>query len=176
MLTFSLYNETGRDEEEKKLNLKNNENNENEMKPSKRGNKNNEKPSKTKSNVNIKRNEDDEYESSDSIKNNLTLSSKKKSKKETPEEEVEKIFKMEPTDNVIMQQQSKFIYKIIFDNTKNLEYTQINLDELWTLVSKNKDFSKHNIKNKSDLLDIVIYLDGEGKCLYSPGDKNITLV
>jgi hypothetical protein len=52
----------------------------------------------------------------------------------------------------------------------------ISLDNLWNLVSKNKEFSKHNIRNKSEMLEIVKDLDALGKCLYSPEDKTITMV
>jgi len=180
MLTFTLYNETGKDIDTNDM-MKSQDNddspNEDDFKPQKR----NKKFDKNKTKPNIYDNAANDIISSEDEKINNTnfpVSAKKKIKKESPEEEVENIFKMESSSEVenISQQKSKFIYKIIYDNTKNREFSQIGLDELWTLVSKNKDFSKHNIKNKQDLLGIVNALDVQGKCLYSEEDKSITLV
>ncbi len=180
MLTFTLYNETGKDVDPTEMmkSLEEDESqNENEFKAQKRTRKND----KSKSKTNIPDIAEDDLDSSESEKRirntNLPLSEKKRIKKESPEEEVENIFKMEPTEATgFSQEKSKFIYKVIYDNTKNREFSQIGLDELWTLVSKNKDFSKHKIRSKSDLLQIVIALDVQGKCLYSEEEKSITLV
>ncbi len=180
MLTFTLYNETGKDVDPTEMmkSLEEDESqNENEFKAQKRTRKND----KSKSKTNIPDNAEDDLDSSETEKRirntNLPLSEKKRIKKESPEEEVENIFKMEPTEATgFSQEKSKFIYKVIYDNTKNREFSQIGLDELWTLVSKNKDFSKHKIRSKSDLLQIVIALDVQGKCLYSEEEKSITLV
>lgn len=70
----------------------------------------------------------------------------------------------------------KFIFKIIYDNTKSDEYQTISADNLWNLVCKNKDFSSYGIKNKKQMLQIVRELDDSGKCMYSNEDDNITLV
>ncbi len=179
MLTFTLYNETGKDIDPSEM-FKSQEEEESQNEKDFKAQKRSRKSDKTKSKTNIPAIADDDLESSESekrTKNNLNISDRKRIKKESPEEEVEKLFKMEPTEALgVPQEKSKFIYKIIYDNTKNREFSQIGLDELWTLVSKNKDFSKHNIRSKSDLLDIVISLDVQGKCLYSEEDKSITLV
>lgn len=181
MLTFTLYNETGKDLDSSEMmnNMKEEGNQpENEFKAQKRSRKS----EKSKSKSNIPEVADDDMHSSESerrkAKNtNLPLSAKKKIKKESPEDEVEKIFKAEPVEtSEKSQEKSKFIFKIIYDNTKNREFSEIGVDELWTLVSKNKDFSKHNIRTKDDLIQIVVALDVQGKCLYSEKDKNITLV
>jgi hypothetical protein len=180
MLTFTLYNETGKDLDPTEMmkSLEEEESpNENEFKAQKRTRKSD----KSKSKTNIPAVAEEDLESSESERRikttNLPLSAKKKIKKESPEEEVEKLFKMEPAGATgVSQEKSKFIYKVIYDNTKNREFSQIGLDELWTLVSKNKDFSKHNIRSKSDLLEIVNSLDVQGKCLYSEEEKSITLV
>lgn len=188
MLTITLYNETGREAEDTDLHAAfDDKENENEFKPQKRSRKTDSK-SKT-NNIAAKVDDDEEDQESfgsepnktnnlNNFNTNLPISAKKKTKRESPEEEVEKLFKMEPSveSDAVSQQKSKFIYKIIYDNTKNREFSQIALDELWTLVSKNKDFSKHSIKSKADMLDIVIALDVQGKCLYSEEEKSITLV
>lgn len=183
MLTISLYNETGKDIDSSEM-MKSmegeNQNEQNEFRAHKRIRKGENNKSKT----NVPMIFEDDFESSGSERNiihnnfnNIAASSKKNIKKESPEDEVDKIFKMEHSvEEGQSQQKTKFIYKIIFDNTKNDEFSQIGLDELWTLVSKNKDFSKHNIKSKNDLLDIINALDLQGKCLYSEGDKTITLI
>lgn len=172
MLTYALYNETGKEEDSEALNDVEIES-ESENKPSKKNASKKAEKAKTQ----IKQASDDES-SLEAPRNNIVAPSakKKQMKRESPDEEVDNIFKMEPSTNEASQQQSKFTYKIIYDNTKNREFSQIHIDELWTLVSKNKDFSKHNIKNKSDLLNIVTALDLQGKCLYSETDKNITLI
>jgi DNA replication licensing factor MCM3 len=93
-------------------------------------------------------------------------------------DEVEKIFSY--NTNIIggiTEDQKKFIFKIIFESTNKKEFQQITFDDLWHLVVKHKDkelFLKSS--HKSELLDIVLALDSEGKVLYSSGTKDITLV
>ncbi len=172
MLTFTLYNETGKeiDSNEMMKTLDDNESHD-ENGPKKR---NRRIKTQTKNYDNPTNNikfSDDEMNN----KTNLQLSAKK-IKRESPEDEVNKIHdrRNQPIDDETIEK-SKFIYKIIFDNTKNREFSSIGLEELWTLVSKNKDFSKNNIKDKKDLFNIVIALDVLGKCLYS-AEENIVLM
>jgi len=181
MLTFTLYNETGKDIDPSEM-MKSLGEEEGLVDKEFKAQKRTRKSDKSKSKTNIPAVVEDDIESSESEKRitkntNLPLSAKKRIKKESPEEEVEKIFKMEPAEATGKSlEKSKFIFKVIYENTKNLEFSEIGFDDLWTLVSKNKDFSKHNIKSKSDLLDIVNALDVQGKCLYSEDDKTITLI
>jgi len=181
MLTISLYNETGKDVDPSEM-MKSmegeNPNEQNEFRAQKRIRRG---ENKSKSNIPVIF--EDDFESSEPERNiinnninNISASTKNNIKKESPEDEVNKIFKMGHSVEEGQPSKTKFIYKIILDNTRNNEFSQIGLDELWTLVSKNKDFSKHNIKSKSDLLDILLALDFQGKCLYSEGDKTITLI
>lgn len=165
MLTYALFNETGKEETEIVMEEKVKDADLNAaVKRTRRTDKN-------KSKNNIEEVDDEESLSS------LNHSGKKKTKREDPEEDVEQMFRMEVSDPPsVTQEQIKFIFKIIYDNTKNREFTTIHFDELWTLVSKNKDFSKHNIKSKSDLSNIVAALDAKGKCQYSETENNITLV
>ena len=50
------------------------------------------------------------------------------------------------------------------------------LEELWIIIKAHKDATKFKIESKSDLLDIVLAIDTEGKILYSNDSKDITLV
>ena len=165
MLTYALFNETGKEETEIVMEEKVKDADLNAaVKRTRRTDRN-----KPKNNI-------EEVDDEESL-SSLNHSGKKKTKKEVPEEDVEQMFRMEVSDPTsVNQEQKKFIFKIIYDNTKNREFSTIHFDELWTLVSKNKDFSKHNIKSKSDLLNIVAVLDANSRCQYSEKDNNITLV
>lgn len=181
MLTISLFNETGKDDEEERnanqadTESENNDPNGQERLITNSKRKGNSKKRESTNNINIKENNETEEipEFSRNRRNNIEENSaRKRQKRETADEEVERVFK-EKEKNTDSQ---KFIYKIIHDSTRKDELQSISLDNLWNLVSKNKEFSKHNIKNKNEMLEIIKDLDALGKCMYSPEEKSITMV
>ena len=108
-------------------------------------------------------------------------SSKKKQKlsksKKIDEEinSIENIFESRlNVDSKITEDHKKFLFKIIYNLNKK-ERKQIDYDHLWEETKKISNY-KDYCKTKSDMLDIILSLDNDGKIIYSPDAKEITLI
>jgi len=110
----------------------------------------------------------------DDSRTHLKKSDKKKIKKEDDDTEIDRIFDNPLNSGPVTDAQKKFIYRIIHENSKKTQ--NMTMNELWEIVKQNKDSSKHNIKTRSDILDIVISLDGESRLLYVYDSEQIVLV
>jgi DNA replication licensing factor MCM3 len=101
----------------------------------------------------------------------IPKSAEKKVKKESQTEE-EKVLSASP----ITDSQKKFVWKNIYDNANKRPLKQINISELWEIVSKHPDVKKHNIESKQELLNIVLALNDDNRLLYTEISKDIILI
>lgn len=102
---------------------------------------------------------------------------KSKSGRESTLKDVDKLFDANVKSGPISETHKKFVYKIVYDNANKRPQQTISLEELWSIVQKNKDSaSTHNIHSKSDLLDIILSMDTEGKLFYSGETKDVILI
>jgi DNA replication licensing factor MCM3 len=124
--------------------------------------------------------EEESYQSDEeNLPEAISASAKKLTKgKDSTIKDVDKLFNaVTITSAPVTESQKKFVYKLIYDNTNKRRYQTILLDELWSIIQKNKDTaSVNNINTKSELLDIVLDLDSQGKVMYSSDNKDIILI
>jgi DNA replication licensing factor MCM3 len=121
--------------------------------------------------------EEEESEISSEVQEVTSSAKKTRSyKKET--KEVDRLFNSNIASNEpVSDLKKKFVFKIVHDTVHRRDFPQMTFEELWNIIKNNKDAStKHNINSKSDLLDVILAIDTEGKMLYSNESKDITLV
>jgi len=109
----------------------------------------------------------------------ITASAKKsKSKHDRELKEFDKIFNaVNIKSGPVTELQKRFVYKLIHDIAYKRTPQQISLDDLWSIVQNNIDSTTNqNINSKSDLLDIVLHIDTDGKVMYSKDEMLIFLI
>jgi DNA replication licensing factor MCM3 len=123
-----------------------------------------------------RRDEEDEESSSDVQDLSASAKKSKSSKKET--KQVDKLFSSNISATVpVPDAKKKYVFKVIYDTTQRRDFPQMTIEELWSIMQKNKDTSAGlGINSKSDLLDVVLILDSEGKLLFSNETKDVTIV
>lgn len=106
--------------------------------------------------------------------NVILTRSKKRSRRGKLNEDEEAVIEAEPKEEgSISHEQKKFVHHIIRENKDSND--MISLDKLWEITSKIKNVEKY-VKNKTELLDIIISSENDGRLVYSQENKTITIV
>lgn len=169
MLTFALYNETGKENDSMSLSEDNTK-----PAPGKRGNKK-ESPAKGKRNMLVEVDDESmDYEEDESSDRNNNIPSKKV--KREKQDDVDRIFSSAANQGPISDDVKKFVFRLIHDHTNRREFQQMSFDELWSIIQKNKESASYRLTTKSSLLDVVLALDTSGKVLYSDDTRDINLI
>jgi DNA replication licensing factor MCM3 len=100
----------------------------------------------------------------------------KKIKGDPIERNLDKILSSSVPSGPVSEAQRLFVYKVVNDLLKNENYQAVAFEKFWDIISTHKDFKTQNINSKSDLLDVVLHLDSEGKLMYSDSTKEIILI
>jgi hypothetical protein len=120
--------------------------------------------------------DEEDEESSSQVKEATTSKKIKSGIKET--RDIDRLFSgTNIAVEKIAESTKRFIFKIIYETLNRRNLPQMTLEELWSLTSKNTDSSSvHGITSKSDLLDVILSIESDGKILFSDKDKDITLI
>jgi len=117
---------------------------------------------------------DDEEESE--VDSYSEIQTDKKVKNDPQERKIDRILTSSVPTGPVADSQKLFVYKVAYDNLKNKEYQGVSLDQFWNILSEHKDFANSNLKSKSELLDVILSLDRDGRLMYSDSDKAIYLI
>jgi len=94
----------------------------------------------------------------------------KRSKKEK-EREIDSIFESKISkEESISEEHKKFVFKLIYDAVHKTQNQQISLNDLWGKIQSHRNNKYCN--SKSELLDVILSLDDDGKVLYSDETKD----
>lgn len=126
-------------------------------------------------------------EESESIEEESEISDKKQEVKSSPmktrsskkeSRDIDQVFNSRISSNEpVSDAKKRFLFKIINDTVYRRDFPQLTFEELWNIIKNNNEAStKYNIESKSDLLDVILVMDTEGKLLYSNDSKDITLI
>ncbi len=122
--------------------------------------------------------EEDQSESHDTGNQIHASGKKSKAKSGADIKEVDQLFDaVNIKQGPVNEEQTRFVYKAIFEYTKSKKIENISLDELWEICKANPDSRAiHKIKSKSDVLDIVMKLDNENKVMYAAQESQIFII
>ena len=187
LLNFALYHEEIKSEandvemveEEVEENGEDNDNFKTNKKKVVNGNKSERTRAKTKNTSDLKKSKNYIDEDVPDFDVEEVEKSDKKSKRNTGKkakgnEDIEKIFSSKAIES-ISDEQKKFIFKIIYESVHNIQNKQISLVELWARTQKNKNHHKFS-NSKTELEDIILALDRDGKILFSQDTNDIILI